>query len=98
MQRSHHNKKYLLSEQEIQDLLTFCNNIEHGRFWSCVITTLRYTGIRLRQLVGLAWSDFDLENGRLILRTSSSKTKREYTVKPSEILSSAHWVSFGILS
>jgi integrase len=55
------NKKYLLSEQEIQDLLAFCNNIEHGWFWSCVITTLRYTGIRLRQLVGLAWSDFDLE-------------------------------------
>jgi integrase len=74
------NKKYLLSEQEIQDLLTFCNNIEHGWFWSCVITTLRYTGIRLRQLVGLAWSDFDLENRHLILRTSSSKTKREYTV------------------
>jgi integrase len=74
------NKKYLLSEQEIQDLLAFCNNIEHGWFWSCVITTLRYTGIRLRQLVGLAWSDFDLENRHLILRTSSSKTKREYTV------------------
>jgi integrase len=34
----------------------------------------------LRQLVGLAWSDFDLENRHLILRTSSSKTKREYTV------------------
>jgi hypothetical protein len=36
---SHHNKKYLLSEQEIQDLLTFCNNIEHGRFWSCEMNT-----------------------------------------------------------
>ncbi|CAC9495314.1 hypothetical protein [uncultured Gammaproteobacteria bacterium] len=74
------NKKYLLSEQEIQNLLTFCDNIEHGWFWSCIITTLRYTGIRLRQLVGLTWSDFDLDNKHLILRSSSSKTKREYTV------------------
>jgi hypothetical protein len=35
------NKKYLLSEQEIQDLLAFCNNIEHGWFWSCVIVSMR---------------------------------------------------------
>lgn len=74
------DKKYLLSELEVQDLLAFCDNIKHGWFWSCVITTLKYTGIRRRQLVGLTWSDFDLDNRCLILRVITSKTKREYIV------------------
>ncbi len=74
------SRRYLLSEQEIQDLFTFCNSIEYGWFWSCVITILHYTGIRRKQLVGLTWSDFDLDNRHLVLRADSSKTKREYTV------------------
>jgi integrase len=41
-------------------LMNIEDNIKHGWFWSCVITTLKYTGIRRRQLVGLTWSDFDI--------------------------------------
>lgn len=74
------NKDHLLSEQEIKDLFRFCDSIQDGWFWSCVIATLYYTGIRRKQLVGLNWADFDLENKHLILRASSSKTKREYTI------------------
>lgn len=73
-------KQHLLSEQEIKDLLFFCTTTKYGWFWSCVITTLRYTGIRRKQLIGLTWADFDLENRHLVLRADSSKTKREYTI------------------
>lgn len=74
------NKQYLLSNREITRLLKFCQSIEHGWFWSCVITTLHYTGIRRRQLIGLTWTDFDLDNKKLRLQTSSSKNKRQYTI------------------
>lgn len=73
-------KQHLLSNQEVERLFAFCNDIEYGWFWSCVTTTLYYTGIRRRQLVGLTWGDFDLENKQLILRAESSKTKREYSI------------------
>jgi integrase len=74
------SKQYLLSDQDIKKLLKFCQNIDYGWFWSCVITTLHYTGIRRKQLVGLTWADFDLDNKQLRLQTSSSKTKRAYTI------------------
>jgi len=73
-------KEHLLNEQEIKILFKFCDSVQEGWFWSCVITTLYYTGIRRKQLVGLTWADFDLENKHLVLRASSSKTKREYTI------------------
>ena len=41
---------------------------------------LSHTGIRRKQLVGLKWSDIDLENRVLRLRADSSKTKREYNI------------------
>lgn len=74
------NKRHVLSDKEIKRLFSFCDNIEYGWFWYCVITTLYYTGIRRKQLVGLTWGDLDLKNKTLRLQASSSKTKREYTI------------------
>jgi hypothetical protein len=45
----------------------------------CKVTRV-YQGNIKYLIVFITWSDFDLENRHLILRTSSSKTKREYTV------------------
>lgn len=73
-------KQHLLNKEEIKALYVYCSQTEYGWFWSSVITTLRYTGIRRRQLVGLTWDDLDLEKKCLILRAGSSKTKREYTI------------------
>lgn len=73
-------KRHLLSDTKVKGLFNFCSSIKHGWFWSCVITTLHYTGIRRRQLVGLTWKDFDLKNRQLMLRARSSKNKRQYTI------------------
>ncbi len=77
----HYPKKHhLLSDSKIKALFAFCKSIQYGWFWSCVITTLHYTGIRRKQLVALTYADFDLDNQQLTLRASSSKTKRQYTI------------------
>ncbi len=73
-------KQHTLSKMQIKHLLNLCEDIDVGWFWQSVIQTLRYTGIRRRQLVGLNWSDFYLENKSLRMRASSSKTKRAYTI------------------
>lgn len=49
-------------------------------FWSIVINTFYYTGIRRLQLVQLMWKDIDLEGATIHLRATSSKTHREWYI------------------
>lgn len=49
-------------------------------FWSIVINTFYYTGIRRLQLVALTWKDIDLEAATIHLRATSSKTHREWYI------------------
>lgn len=56
---------------------TQSGHLEPGWFWSSVIRTLYYTGIRRRQLIGLRRSDYDPDNRLLTLRSDHSKTRQE---------------------
>lgn len=49
-------------------------------FWLSCLQTLYYTGVRLRQLVGLRWSDIDFEARSIRLRAETSKTRREWEI------------------
>lgn len=49
-------------------------------FWSCVLATFFYTGMRMRQLVGLNWADVDLHAMTIMLRAETSKNRREWTI------------------
>jgi len=59
---------------------------EDGWFWWIMTLTFYYTGIRRRQLVGLLWSDVDLENDVILLRSETSKNRREWTIPIAEPL------------
>ncbi|MCB1735717.1 MAG: site-specific integrase [Gammaproteobacteria bacterium] len=56
---------------------TQSGHLEPGWFWSSVIRTLYYTGIRRRQLIGLRGADYDADNHLLTLRSDHSKTRQE---------------------
>ncbi|MGM9489668.1 tyrosine-type recombinase/integrase [Ideonella sp. YS5] len=49
-------------------------------FWGCVLATFFFTGMRMRQLVGLNWSDMDLKAMTITLRAETSKNRREWTI------------------
>lgn len=49
-------------------------------FWSIVINTFYYTGIRRTQLVGLTWKDIDFDEATIHLQATSSKTHREWFI------------------
>jgi integrase len=55
-------------------------------FWITVVRTLYFTGMRLRQLVGLQWADVDLEVKTIRLRSATSKTRREWVIPIAEQL------------
>lgn len=55
-------------------------------FWLACLQTLYYTGVRLRQLVGLLWSDIDFEAKSIRLRAETSKTRREWEIPIAEPL------------
>ena len=49
-------------------------------FWILTIKTFYYTGIRLRQFVGLTWADINIEKEVITLKAEHSKTKREWDI------------------
>jgi integrase len=51
-----------------------------GEFWTTLIRTLYFTGMRRRQIVELQWSDVDFDENVLTLRAGSSKTRREWII------------------
>ena len=56
------------------------SRIEPHWFWLAVLRTLSMTGIRRRQLIGLTWADVDFANSEIVLRSKTSKTRREWSV------------------
>jgi len=51
-----------------------------AKFWTALVHTLYFTGMRRRQIVELEWSDIDLEARSITLRAESSKTRKEWMV------------------
>ena len=49
-------------------------------FWSLLVRTLFYTGMRRRQVAGLKWQDIDFEERIIDLRAGFSKTKRSWCI------------------
>ena len=49
-------------------------------FWILTIKTFYYSGIRLRQFVGLTWGDINIEKEIITLKAEYSKTKREWDI------------------
>ena len=56
------------------------SRIEPHWFWLAVLRTLFMTGIRRRQLIGLTWEDVDFTESQIVLRSKTSKTRREWSV------------------
>ena len=50
------------------------------QFWTTLFLTVARTGMRRTQLVGLEWADLNFGKQTMVLRASTSKTHREYTV------------------
>jgi integrase len=66
---------------EIQhSLSSHASHIEPNWFWSAVLRTLFTTGIRRRQLLGLTWADVDFHEQKIVLRSKTSKTRKEWGV------------------
>ncbi|MBL8346337.1 MAG: site-specific integrase [Rubrivivax sp.] len=49
-------------------------------FWLAVLRTFYFTGMRKRQLLGLHWNDISLTEETILLRSDTSKTRREWRV------------------
>lgn len=56
------------------------SRIEPHWFWLAVLRTLFMSGIRRRQLLGLTWEDVDFNERQIVLRSKTSKTRREWQV------------------
>lgn len=73
-----------ITSRDVKALILFINsqncNLNPEWFWILVIKTFYYSGIRLRQLVGLRWNDIDFEKEIISLRAEYSKTKREWDI------------------
>jgi site-specific recombinase XerD len=73
-----------ISSSDVNKLIIFLNASDNTlpptRFWILTIKMFYYTGIRLRQFIGLTWADINLEKGIISLKAEYSKTKREWDV------------------
>lgn len=49
-------------------------------FWLAVLRTFYFTGMRKRQLLGLRWNDISFSEETILLRSDTSKTRREWRV------------------
>lgn len=61
-------------------LTTHSHRFKPARMWHTLFLTFADTGMRRSQLVGLNWGDLNFIKGTILLRASTSKTHREYTV------------------
>jgi len=78
-------KKKTVSVHKLSSLLMWLGDpdnqeIQNGWFWAIVIKILFYTGMRRRQLVGLQWRNIDFERRLVKLSSSTSKTKRSWSI------------------
>jgi integrase len=71
---------------DLQDALDILETKEVTRwlkntwFWSTVMKTLYFTGMRCSQLLKLIWSDIDFKSMTIRLRSETSKNKREWEI------------------
>jgi integrase len=49
-------------------------------FWLALVKTMYYTGMRMRQVVGLRWDDIDFHESTILLRSDTSKTLKQWTI------------------
>ncbi|MES2353178.1 MAG: tyrosine-type recombinase/integrase [Pseudomonadota bacterium] len=49
-------------------------------FWTTLVRTLYFTGMRRRQIVELQWSDINFDLNVITLRAESSKTRKEWII------------------
>ncbi len=78
--RTPRKRKRVIHDEAILYYKNLLQNREDGWFWWTVTLTFYYTGIRRRQLVGLYWSDIDLEGRVMLLRSETSKNYREWRI------------------
>jgi len=73
-----------VSVERLNDILASLSGtdsrIEPHWFWSAVLRTLFTTGIRRRQLIGLTWADVDFTEHHIMLRSKTSKTRKEWAI------------------
>lgn len=81
--------------RDLQKVLAFLKSgdsrCEPGWFWSAVIKTLYYTGMRRRQLCGLAWRDINFGKLKIYLDKNASKNRTSWTVPMTIHVSEALW-------
>ena len=84
--RTPRKRKRVIEDDAILYYQKALQDREDGWFWWTVTLTFYYTGIRRRQLVGLQWSDIDLEGRVILLRSETSKNYREWRIPITEPL------------
>lgn len=60
-------------------------------FWYTVLSTMYFTGMRRRQLIGLRWRDVNFQSRTIRLAASSSKTRREWDVPLPPAIEESLW-------
>lgn len=73
-------RKKVIEDSAIEHYRKILQNYPCGWFWWTTTLTFWYTGIRRRQLVGLRWNDLDLSQRVLLLRSGTSKNRREWMI------------------
>ncbi|MFD1803605.1 tyrosine-type recombinase/integrase [Mixta tenebrionis] len=77
---------YLVMQQLSEDERKYCirytwnNAMSPAWYWLVVLDTLRYTGMRLNQLLHVRLRDINLDEGYINLMLEGSKTHREWRV------------------
>ncbi len=74
----------IISLDKLQAVMAFVANenstIQPSWYWSVLLKTLFYTGMRRRQLIRLKWNDVDLQHATIRLRATSSKNRRGWEI------------------
>ncbi len=69
--------KHVLTVEELDRLVEVCNSLEfqvRAPYLGALIILAAYTGLRSSELVRLRWADLDLDNGRLRVRKSKTRS------------------------
>ncbi|NUU68149.1 site-specific integrase [Enterobacteriaceae bacterium BIT-l23] len=86
LSRAQLTRAYLIMQQFDEDEKRHCiryswnNAMSPGWYWIIVLDTLRYTGMRLNQLLHVRLGDINLDEGYINLMLEGSKTHREWRV------------------
>jgi integrase len=73
-------QQFDVDERTLRSRHIWNNALSPAWYWIIVLDTLRYTGMRLNQLLHVRLGDVNLSDGCMILRLEGSKTHREWRV------------------